>query len=197
MDGLEWTASALDAAQNALTVATQNLAGASSDGFHRTMLLSQLTPQGIVLQTKPDTNPGALHRTGRDLDIAAEGSARIRLCDGSTRRAISCERAADGTLHAEDGTRVQGLHGALRLPPQAQIENDGRITENGRVVDRIVTTQASHIISGVVEAANTDSMHAMVDVLEAQRHFETAQKTAQAMDSVAAKDSAETGRAAQ
>jgi flagellar basal body rod protein FlgG len=197
MDGLEWTASALNAAEDALTVATRNLAGASSDGFHRTMLLARCTGHGIVTRRVLDATPGVLHRTGRDLDIAVEGPARIRLTDGSLRHSISCERGVDGSLRTESGALVAGMRGVLRLPLQAHIEADGSVVEFGRVVDRVALTQAGRLQTGVVEAANTDSLHAMIEVLEAQRRFETAQKTTQMLDSVAAKDASETGRAAQ
>jgi flagellar basal body rod protein FlgG len=65
------------------------------------------------------------------------------------------------------------------------------------VVDRVALTRPGRLLTGVVEAANTDSLHAMIEVLEAQRRFESAQKTTQALDAVAAKDASETGRAAQ
>jgi len=197
MDGLEWTASALNAAEEALTVAARNLAGASSDGFHRTLLLARCTGQGISTRRVLDATPGVLRRTGRDLDIAVEGPARIRLTDGSLRRSVSCERGADGTLRTEGGGLVAGMHGALRVPLQAHLEADGSVLEFGRVVDRIAFTRPGRLLTGVVEAPNTDSLHAMIEVLEAQRRFESAQKTTQALDAVAAKDASETGRAAQ
>jgi len=197
MDGLEWTASELGAAEQALDVATQNLAGASSDGFHRVVFSAYLTSHGIATAAMHDGAPGSLRRTGRDLDLAVEGQGRMRLCNGTTRASASCERTHDGSLQTEDGIRLVGMHGALRFPLQAQIEHDGSITQSGRLLDRIALTQPARLQKGVVEAANTDSLHAMIDVLEAQRHFETAQKTAQSLDSVAAKDATETGRAAQ
>lgn len=197
MDGLEWTASALNAAEEALTVAARNLAGASSDGFHRTMLLARCTGHGITTRRVLDLTPGVLHRTGREFDIAVEGPARIRLTDGSLRRSASCERGGDGTLRTEGSEFVAGMHGALRVPLQAHLEADGSVVEFGRVVDRVALTRPGRLLTGVVEAANTDSLHAMIEVLEAQRRFESAQKTTQALDSVAAKDASETGRAAQ
>ena len=197
MDGLEWTANAMAAAERSLDVAAENLAGAPCDGFHRMVFSAHLTPGGITTEITRDEHAGELRRTGRDLDLAVSGSARIRLCDGTTRASVSCERSLDGHLQTRDGVQVAGMHGAVRFPLQARIEHDGNITLYGVALDRIALTEPAHIERGVTEAANADSMHAMIDVLEAQRHFETAQKTTQTIDAVAAKDATEIGRAAQ
>lgn len=185
------------AAESALDVATHNLAGAPCDGFHRLVLSAHMTSGGIRTALRTDENAGELRRTGRDLDFALSGHGRVRLCDGTTRATVSCTPTSDGFLRSEHGALVMGLHGALRFPLQAKLEHDGSVTHNGATIDRIATTQPARLEFGVVEGANTDSMHAMIDVLEAQRHFETAQKTTQTIDSVAAKDAAEIGRAAQ
>ena len=185
------------AAERGLDVATQNLAGASCDGFHRMVLFASLGPKGIVTSIAPDAQSGALRRTNRELDLAASGTARFRLNDNSTRATVSCERTLDGHLQTADGRRLLGRDGALHFPLQARIESDGTITRFGAIVDRLALTQPGLVEQGVVEGANTDSMHAMIEVLEAQRHFETAQKATQTIDAVSAKDASEIGRAAQ
>ncbi len=195
MDGLEWTASALGAAERALDVATQNLAAAPCDGFHRLLFTAKLTAQGIRTDVSRDAQLGGLRRTGRALDLAVDG-ARFACLNGETRVTVCAQRTRDGHLSAQDGQLLRGQHGALRFPLQAEFRADGAVMLAGRQIDQLALTRPAHIEQGVVEASNGDSMQAMIAVLQAQRQFETAQKMTQSLDAVAAKDATEITRAA-
>ena len=53
---------------------------------------------------------------------------------------------------------------------------------------RIHLSSGATLQSGFLEGANVDAVHEMVDVLGAQRAFETAQKTLVAIDDARQKD---------
>ena len=58
----------------------------------------------------------------------------------------------------------------------------------GRDRGRLATTVGTEVQTGFLEATNVDAVHEMIDVLGAQRAFETAQKTLSALDDERQKD---------
>ena len=194
---MDWTASAMSAAQTQLDVATQNLASSPADGFQRTMLHESLGVTGISVRREVDTSRGALRHTGRPLDIAATGTAGIVLCTGASIRGAALERTPRMTLAAPGVGELRGQTGALRFPEGAVMTRDGAVVVGGRSVDHLELSGDGRIATGFLESANTDPARAMIDVLEAQRRFETAQKAEQSIDAVNEKNSSETARPAQ
>ena len=71
----------------------------------------------------------------------------------------------------------------------ATIDARGIVREAGTEVARIRLAPGTTLESGFLESSNVDAVREMVDVLSAQRAFETAQKTLSAIDEERQKES--------
>jgi flagellar basal-body rod protein FlgF len=187
MDGIAWAASAMVAARTRLEVATENLANVSTDGFARVRARGFLTALGVTIAREPARQRGALRHTGRDLDLAilGEGGFRVRDAGGHVRhtRAGSFVRAADGTLRDVAGRTLLGRGNApLKFPADAAIDRSGRVEARGVVVDALPLTPGSHLERGFLEGSAVDAITEMIDVLGAERSFESAEKVVGAID---------------
>ncbi|MGC9992458.1 MAG: flagellar basal body rod C-terminal domain-containing protein [Candidatus Cybelea sp.] len=186
MDGIAWAASAMVAARTRLEIATENLANVSTDGFRRIDAQGFLTALGVTIARRTSDEGGALRHTGRDFDLAILGGGAFRVRDAAGRvsetRAGAFIREADGTLHDYRGRVVLGLHGALRVP-------------SGGAVDApaLGLPTASRVQSGFLEGPAVDAISQMIDVLSAERSFESAEKAVAAIDTTRQK-SADTAR---
>jgi flagellar basal-body rod protein FlgG len=192
MDGIELMATAMHAAQARLDVSAGNLANVSSDGFHKAIARTVLTDRGVALRTSVETAPGPLRHTGRSFDLALAGRGSIYVTGTNGRpiasRGGSFERDASGHLIDEHGRLLLSEHGTLRVPPEAEIDSRGFVTADGRQLGRLRMSPHAEVRTGFLEAANVDAVHEMIDVLGAQRAFETAQKTLSAIDEERQKD---------
>ncbi len=171
------------AARRRLEIATDNLANVSTDGFRRTVARGFLTALGVAIERRPAPGQGPLRHTGRDLDFAivGDGAFRLRDASGSVRetRAGAFVRQGDGTLRDARGGTLLGAHGAFR---------------GARLDARAVELPASsRVQSGFLESPGVDAIAEMIDVLAAERSFESAQKAVTAID-VARQKSAEAAR---
>jgi flagellar basal body rod protein FlgG len=188
MDGIAWAASAMVAARQRLEIAAENLANVSTAGFRRIEARGSLTSLGVSIGRQPCDDAGALRRTGRDFDLAilGGGAFRVRGANGrvSETRSGGFIRDADGTLRDDRGRVVLGLHGALRVPAGATLDSNGAVVAKGRRVDAIAIPSSSHVQSGFLEAPAVDAISEMIDVLAAQRSFESAEKAVAAIDAV-------------
>jgi flagellar basal body rod protein FlgG len=175
MDGITWAASAMVAARTRLEIATENLANVSTDGFRRTDARGFLTALGVTIARRTSEDGGALRHTGRDFDLAILGGGAFRVRDATGRVSETRDGAfiheADGTLHDCRGRVVLGLRGALRVPA-------------GAVVDAraLGLPSTSRVQSGFLEGPAVDAITEMIDVLSAQRSFESAEKAVAAID---------------
>jgi flagellar basal-body rod protein FlgF len=198
MDGIELMASAMHAAKTRLDVCAANLANVSTDGFRRSVAHSALTQAGIVGWTSADTKPGSLRRTGRSFDLAVAGEGAFVVRDGAGRlmreRSASFERDARGHLVDERKRQLMGIAAPLVASADLTIDERGEAREAGRVVDCVRLVPGTALQSGFLEGADVDAIHEMVAVLEAQRAFETAQKTLSAIDDVRTKSASEISR---
>lgn len=171
------------AARTRLEIATGNLANVSTDGFRRVEARGFLSPRGVTIERTLCGGSGALRATGRDLDFAivGAGSFKVRDADGriSETRAGAFVRDADGRLRDQRGRVVLGLHGALRVPAGGTIEPR-----------EFVVPAGSRVQSGFLEGASVDAISEMIDVLAAERSFESAQKAVAAIDSAREKSTA-------
>lgn len=174
MDGIDWTASAMRAARARLDVATQNLANASTDGFRKAVARVTLTARGLVTRAVAAQEQGALRRTGRTLDLAIAGPGAFRVGEASTRDGAFV-RDPQGFLADDSGRRVRGVRGAVR------------VDADGRMLDTIPLPPGSQLITGALESPNVNAISEMVDALDAQRSYETAQKALGAIDEARAK----------
>jgi flagellar basal body rod protein FlgG len=117
-----------------------------------------------------------LRQTGRDLDLAIVGDGAFRVRDGTGRiyqtRAGAFVRESDGTLRDGQGRTLLGLRGTLH------VGSDGRVAP-----EAIGLPRGSHLQSGFLETSGVDAIAEMIDVLAAERSFESAQKAVAAIDS--------------
>lgn len=155
MDGIAWAGSAMVAARRRLEIATQNLANVSTDGFRRVSAHGFLTALGVAIAAQPVRGHAALRHTGRDLDLAIAGEGAFRVADS---RGRVTDTRAGSFVRERDGS----LHDAM-----------------GR---RLVETRG-RVIHGFLEASGVDAITEMIDVLAAERSFESAQKAVAAIDS--------------
>jgi flagellar basal-body rod protein FlgG len=198
MDGIALMATAMRAARARLDVSAANLANVSTDGFRKHVANVTLGPAGLVATSHGDAEQGPLHRTGRAFDLAVAGPGSFVLRDAAGRvvsaRSGSFGRDAFGRLADERGRVVLGSRGALVVGADATIDAHGVVREAGATVGAMRLAPGTLVQSGFLEGANVDAIHEMVEVLDAQRAFETAQKTLSAIDEARQKDSNDVGR---
>lgn len=193
-------ASAMHAMQSRVDVAAGNLANVSSDGFRRSVARVSFGPRGLSASSAEDASAGALRRTGRTLDLTVVGSAGgmlVRDAAGKVAlvRSASFERGGDGEWRDGHGRSLLCERGELRAGADAAVDERGVVTEpGGAVAGRIRLAGGATLQSGVLEGSNVDAVHEMVDLLGAQRAFETAQKTLSAIDDVRARESSDVAR---
>lgn len=158
MDGIAWAGSAMEAAQSRLDIATGNLANVSTGGFEPLVARGKLTITGVSIAGEPDVRHGALRPTGRDLDwaIAGDGAFVVRSRDGKISR-------------TRNGAFVRNRDGSLNDPL-------------GRTLVRTELSRGSEVRRGFLETSGADAISEMIDVVWAQRSFESAQKAVSAID---------------
>jgi flagellar basal body rod protein FlgG len=181
MDGMDWMGSAMRAAQAQLETATHNLANVAADGFRRLRSEIALTGHGLVTREVPDNAQGGIRETGRALDLALVGPGAFRTGGHETRNGAFV-RDRGGYLADQNGRRVAGADGPLRMPEGAVIAPDGSVRDDGRLVGRIPLPAGTRVRSGALESSSVDAIGETLAVLTAQRAFETAQKTLVAID---------------
>jgi len=197
MDGIAWAASAMIAARTRLDIATGNLANVSSDGFHAALARGRLTAHGVEIAQVTTADHGAFRHTGRPYDFAIVGAGTFRVRGGGgvvATRNGSFDRDRDGILRDAGGRVLLGLHGPLRVPLGASIDERGRVMLGGKQIDRIVVGRDATLRNGFIETANVNAIDEMVSVLAAQRSFESAEKTVAAIDGVRQKSSNDVAR---
>lgn len=189
MDGIAWAGSAMVAARTRLDIATENLANVSTDGFARIGARGALTPFGVIVDRYATPGNGALRRTGREFDLAIVGKGAFTVRDDAGRtiqtRAGAFTRERDGRLRDTQGRVLLAGARALMAP-------DGTNAE--ALAARIPLPQGSYVRSGFLENSSVDAIHEMIDVLCAQRSFESAQKVVSAIDRVREKSSSDVAR---
>ncbi len=194
MDGMDWMASAMRAAQAQLDTATHNLANVASDGYRRFRSTLTLTGQGLVAHESRDAAQGGIRETGRPLDLALLGPGAFQLAGGATTRNGAFERDREGYLADQQGRRVQGRSGPIRLSETATIAADGTIRDAGRVAGTLPLPSGTTVRSGALESSSVDAIGETLAVLTSQRAFETAQKTFGAIDEARDKAVNDVGR---
>jgi flagellar basal-body rod protein FlgG len=186
MDGIAWAGSAMVAARTRLQIASENLANVSSNGFSRVLARGVLRANGVEVAREPAASHGSLRRTGRDFDLAivGNGAFRVRSASGAvaSTRDGAFARWKDGTLRDDSGRVRLGVRGPLRLPDGAQIDASGSVRSDGRTIDRLPLPPGSTVHAGFLESANVDAISEMIDVLSAERSFESAEKVVAAID---------------
>jgi len=198
MDGIAWVASAMKAARDRLDIANQNLANGSTDGFRRAAARGLMTASGVRVEGVTQDGQGALRRTGRSYDLAIVGPGAFRVRDAGGHIALTRNGAFTrdrfGHLTDDAGRVLVGVRDPIRVPANATIDADGSVRSNGRCVERIPLPARASVRSGMLETSNVNAVGEMVDMLCAQRSFETAQKVFIAIDATSDKASNELAR---
>ncbi len=186
MDGIAWAASAMLAARERLEIASQNLANASTDGFRGLVARGRLTAHGVRISQGTLPAQGPLRRTGRAYDLALVGGGSFCLRDARGTPVHTRDGAFTpdryGVLRDDAGRALMGARGEVHVLPGASVDSRGRVRLHGRTIDRILLPARSSVRSGYLEAANVDAVTQMIDVLGAQRAFESAEKAVAAID---------------
>ena len=83
----------------------------------------------------------------------------------------------------------------LSLPEDARFDERGRALDaGGAIVGRIPLPVGSTLRSGFLEASGVDAIHEMIDVLSAERSFESAQKVVSSIDKTREKSATDVAR---
>jgi flagellar basal-body rod protein FlgF len=176
MDRLIYTA--LSGARTAMerqAVVANNLANVSTQGFRAEVAAFRAVPvptadgatasRVLAMESTlgADFSPGVIHQTGRDLDVAVQGSGwiAVRASDGSEAytRAGSLQLSPSGLLMTPRGESVLSTAGPISVPPgkalaigqdgtisQYDPANPGRAQTVGRI--KLVDPKASELVRG-------------------------------------------------
>lgn len=138
-------------ALSAQAMNANNLANVNTTGFRADLArVREMQVQGTGLPTRSygvienngvSVTPGAIQRTGNDLDVAIEGAGFLAVMGPDGQEALS--RAGNlkvnsvGQLLTGSGMQVMGNGGPITLPPFEKIEiaNDGTISVLGQGQD--------------------------------------------------------------
>ena len=231
--GIEASRSALLALETRQDICSHNLANVDTIGFQRqavtqgtfdALVQQQVDLTGNVLpaSTRPssprlqldgilDTQPGTVHTTGNNTDLAIQGSGyfavQLAQGEGYTRNgAFSLN--ADHQLVTSDGAPVLGEHGPITVAnANWNVSPSGDVCENGTVVDRLqvvnVPSTSAHLLGksiltsnnatpaalkdyriqqGALEGSNVNSITEMVDLITITRQFEANMRSLQTYD---------------
>lgn len=155
---------------------------------------------------KIDFKPGLIASTGRDLDVAIDGSGFFVVETPAGERYTrngSFSRRADGTLTTSTGETVLGENGAITLPNgPVSIGDDGTITSGTAIVGRLQVVQFAserdliresgaifralagatpeaaevRLVTGSIEQSNVNMVDRMAKLTELTRNFESLNK---------------------
>jgi flagellar basal body rod protein FlgG len=196
IDGIKQCAVAMEAAQRQLEVAAENLANAETDGFHQHLVRSRAMRGGLEAAGAP------MRTTGRPFDLTVSGPGGLRVASGSrseSEHAVSVRSASfrrDSAGHLVDGKGrvLLGASGPLRVDENVTVRSDGTFVRDGRVLGRVPLAPGAELHSGVVSASDVNPIGEMIEVLDAQRSFETAQKSLSAIDATRQKSTNDVGQ---
>ena len=184
---------AMQAAQGRLNDATTELANAETDGFTR----------HVAGAASLGTTPASLRATGNPLDLSVTGRGGLRVAARSagggiahavaTLRSASFARDPAGFLVDGQGRLLLGAHGPLHVPRGSEFRSDGTVVANGVSVGTLPLGRGATLHSGFRIGSNVNSIAEMVEILDAQRSFETAQKTLSSVDAARQKATTDVG----
>lgn len=175
------------AQSNALDVAAENVAHASTTGFRAERMrfeevLHHSTHDTQVVATRGDRDPrqGPITTTGNPLDLALEGEGSLQVKDGHgiarDVRGGSFTRDADGVLVDLEGRHVMSEDGSdIVIPPDAQdivIGEDGVVVADHEVVGKLLVNGNPRVMAGTLEGSNVNVVRSMVDLVKISRTYE-------------------------
>ncbi len=166
----------MEAAQDRLDIATQNLANVSTQGYRRREAHGFLTARGALIRSVVSDEHGPIERTGRAYDLAIAGDGAFRVRD-----------AGGGVALTRAGAFSRDAHGCLRdAHGRALVDAQNRAVHVAAggipTAEQIGLPASSSLESGALEASSVNAIDEMVTVLTAQRAYEGAQKIASEID---------------
>jgi flagellar basal-body rod protein FlgG len=247
MQGMKMATQGMMSLQQQQEVLSNNLANVGTAGFRKDVMevssFSQVLDtqmeqagympvsggmdiQGMLsVSTHTSNAQGALKMTGSSFDMALDdnGKGFFTVQSGNGIRFTrngSFRLSTDGYLVSQDGSRVMGNKGPIRLDgKEFQVNDRGVISVNGREVDRFLITEFSDpkflkkdgtnnfvgqegfrvsndfsVKQGYLEMANVNVVKEMVDMMQVMKAFEANQKVLQAQDNVLKKSVNEVGK---
>lgn len=210
--------------QTMMEVIANNLANAGTTGYKRDELsfggvlndlmgpvdpYNRLTLDEFTAQFTTDFSLGPIRYTGKALDLAIDGDGFFVIQHpGGIRytRDGNLLTNDNGLLVTAEGYPVLGQQGTITLPStqDVYVDNEGQITINGRVIDKIMIVDfpkpyqlikggnntfinqgqapfdsSARIRQGYLEMSNANPVYEMVKMIEAMRVYEAYQKTIQ------------------
>jgi flagellar basal-body rod protein FlgF len=206
-----------------MDVITQNLANSNSLAYKKMkmtfkdyLISSECEQEGKVMAevagTPTDFTSGGLSQTGNVLDLALEGDGFLALEDNQFTRRGDLKRDKDGFLTTQNGIKVLGQKGPIRIPDgKLEIGGNGEVTVNQMQVgkirmvdfqdknalvrlgeDRFQTEQKStpskaQLKQGFLEGSNVNVIKEMTGMISTLREFQAYQKFIQSFDEMTAK----------
>lgn len=153
------------ATELAQTINSNNLANVSTPGFradlhnagHVAMQGAGVPSDVYSVSEKPvtDFTPGAIHTTGRELDVAVQGKGWLVVQkpngDEAYTRAGSLQITSSGQLQTASGYPVMGNGGPIAIPPATSfdIAGDGTITirPSGQASNALATVDRLKLVN--------------------------------------------------
>lgn len=171
-----------------------------------------------------DLSSGELRQTGRTLDLAVQGDGWFTLRKGNAvmlTRNGQMQLDSHGYITGANGYRLQGTDGDIQLESTlVTVQRDGRVSFDDRDIGKILLVtvsgidaehyqagnihferlprldidEKSHLLQGYLEQSNVDPSTEVVDLMTANRHIQTMQKSLAAYDQVIKKAISELGK---
>lgn len=148
------------AARKRLEIAAHNLANVSTDGFRGSAADGFLNATGVVIRARTLRQHGPLRHTGRNGDLAIVGDGAFLVRD-------------------RNGNVVETRNGAFTRDGRGRLRDDA-----GRMLIETRLVRGSSVRPGYLESANVDAIGQMIQMLAAERSYETAEKCVAAIDAV-------------
>jgi flagellar basal-body rod protein FlgF len=174
--------------------------------------------------SRVDIRSGSVASTGRDLDLAIEGSGFLTLDTPAGPRYTRnghLLRRADGVLASADGNPVRGTDGPITTTSDnVQIDTDGTVRNDGAVVGKLKIVEFDQnaalaresalrfrndgtapknveqpsVKSGALEQSNVSVVERVAELTSVSREFETLQRAVGLINDIDSRAIAELGR---
>ncbi|EJY0883553.1 TPA: flagellar hook-basal body protein [Vibrio cholerae] len=171
-----------------------------------------------------DLSSGEIRQTGRTLDLAVQGDGWFVLRKGNAvmlTRNGQLQLDSQGYISRSNGYRLQGTNGDIQLESTlVAIQRDGRVSFDERDIGQIFLVsvagidaeyyqmgniyfdrsprldidEKSKVLQGYLEQSNVDPSTEIIDLMNANRHIQTMQKSLAAYDQVIKKAISELGK---
>ncbi len=164
------------------------------------VLIGRTTNAVVVDQVTPNMNEGALQQTNQPLDYAINGKGFFAVKDGDKvvyTRDGNFSLSANGDLVDKMGREV--LNSALQpikyskgvTPAVFNVQDPSKLQKVGdtsfvstKESGQFILDPSAKVMSGYLESSNVNAVKEMVDMINASRYYDIAQKTVMTEDSL-------------